>query len=54
MDRADTLRKLDEIIRTGGAVALFGDRHIEVPENEWHTEWRAITERNARAAPRLS
>jgi SAM-dependent methyltransferase len=48
MDRADTLRRLNEIIETGGAIALFGDRHIEVPENKWHTEWRAITERYAR------
>jgi trans-aconitate methyltransferase len=45
MDRGDTLRRLDSMIETGGAVALFANHHIDVPENEWHAEWRAITER---------
>jgi SAM-dependent methyltransferase len=48
MDRVETLRMLDEMIETGGAIALFRDSHVEVPENEWHKEWRAIIEHYAR------
>ena len=48
MDRADTLRKLDEMIDPGGAVALFGDHHLDVPENEWHREWRTVIDHYAR------
>ncbi len=31
MDRADTLQRLDGMIEAGGALALFADRHPEVP-----------------------
>jgi hypothetical protein len=48
MDRADTPRRLDCMIETGGAIALFRGQYLEAPENEWHREWRAITERYAR------
>ena len=48
MDRADTLRRLDDMIETGGAITLFRGQHLDVPENEWHQEWRAITVRYAR------
>jgi SAM-dependent methyltransferase len=45
MDRADTLERLDTIIDTRGAVVLFHDNHLEVPENGWHREYRALLAR---------
>jgi SAM-dependent methyltransferase len=40
MDRAETLRRLDQLIDPGGAVALFGDTHPDLPENAWRPAWR--------------
>ena len=51
MDRPATLHRLDDMVEVGGAITLFGDRHIEVPENAWHDEWRVITERYAQSDP---
>jgi len=45
MDRAETLRRLDRLIEPGGAVALFGDAHPELPDNAWPAPWRAAVER---------
>jgi SAM-dependent methyltransferase len=45
MDRADTLRRLDRLIEPGGAVALFGDTHPELPDNAWRAAWREVLER---------
>jgi SAM-dependent methyltransferase len=45
MDRAETLRRLDAMIDPGGAVALFGDAHPDVPDNAWHTPWREVLRR---------
>jgi len=42
MDRAETLRRLDALIDPGGAVALFGDAHPEVPDNAWRMPWREV------------
>jgi len=47
MDRAATLDRLDRMIEQGGAVALFHDRHVDVPENAWRRQWQEITERYA-------
>jgi len=47
MDRADTLRRLDELIEPGGAVALFHTHHLELPENAWTEEFRALCRRYA-------
>ncbi len=47
MDRAETLRRLDAMIAPDGAVALFHGGHLDVPENGWTGEWRAITDRYA-------
>jgi ubiquinone/menaquinone biosynthesis C-methylase UbiE len=44
MDRAATLEALDRIVMPGGAVALFRDSHLEVPQNRWREEFRAILE----------
>jgi len=35
MDRAATLEALDRIVEPDGAVALFKDSHLEVPQNQW-------------------
>ena len=42
MDRADTLLRLDGMIEPDGAVALFADRHPEVPENAWRAAYNAV------------
>lgn len=35
MDRAATLRRLDDIVAPDGAIALFGDEHPKTAENRW-------------------
>jgi SAM-dependent methyltransferase len=47
MDRAETLRRLDRIIEPSGAVALFNSRHLEVPDNAWNADYRALVRRYA-------
>jgi len=42
MDRADTLERLDGMIDRSGALALFADRHPEVPENAWRKAYDAV------------
>ncbi|HEX3983496.1 MAG TPA: class I SAM-dependent methyltransferase [Acidisoma sp.] len=42
MDRAATLRQLDELIEPGGAITLFKNSHLRIPENAWVAEWRAV------------
>jgi SAM-dependent methyltransferase len=42
MDRVETLRRLDGLIESGGAVALFGDAHPELPTNAWRAAWREV------------
>jgi SAM-dependent methyltransferase len=44
MDRAETLRRLDGVVEPDGAVVLFGDEHLDVPENKWHADYRALLE----------
>ncbi|MGH7068588.1 MAG: class I SAM-dependent methyltransferase, partial [Acetobacteraceae bacterium] len=51
MDRAATLDRLDEMTERDGAVALFHDTHLEVPENDWRKRWREIIERYASDDP---
>jgi SAM-dependent methyltransferase len=51
MDRAETLRRLDAMIEEDGAVALFHGTHLDVPENGWTEEWRAIAETYAADDP---
>ena len=45
MDRADTLARLDRMIETEGAVALFADRHPKVPDNRWHQAYDSLLDR---------
>jgi SAM-dependent methyltransferase len=42
MDRADTLERLDGMIEPGGALALFADRHPDVPENAWRKTYNVV------------
>jgi SAM-dependent methyltransferase len=51
MDRAQTLRSLDQMVETAGALVLFGETHPDSPENAWLKEWEEITDRNAAADP---
>jgi SAM-dependent methyltransferase len=44
MDRAATLLALDGMIEPGGAVALFKDSHLPVPENDWTKDVLALTD----------
>jgi SAM-dependent methyltransferase len=45
MEREETLRRLEEIIESGGAVALFGDDHPKVPDNRWTEVFDQIIDR---------
>jgi trans-aconitate methyltransferase len=47
MDRAETLRRLDAMIEPGGAVALFNSEHLDVPDNAWNADYRALVRRYA-------
>jgi SAM-dependent methyltransferase len=47
MDRDETLVRLDRIIEPGGALALFGDDHLAVPDNRWCTVFDALIDRYA-------
>ncbi len=42
MDRADTLRRLDALLKPSGAVALFDTSHPDLPINAWAAEFRAL------------
>ncbi|HZB93491.1 MAG TPA: methyltransferase domain-containing protein [Stellaceae bacterium] len=53
MDRERTLAQLDTMIEPQGGVALFGDRHPDVPENAWTKVWRATRDRYAESDPRV-
>lgn len=45
MDRAGTLRRLDEVVEPGGRIALFGTTHPDLPVNAWRGAWREILDR---------
>ncbi|MGH7072926.1 MAG: class I SAM-dependent methyltransferase [Stellaceae bacterium] len=45
MDRARTLDQFDRLIEADGAIALFGDGHPELPENDWQLPFRDIIRR---------
>ncbi len=49
MDRAETLRRLDGMIEPGGAVALFDSTMLDLPDNAWSAEYRAVVRRYASA-----
>jgi len=43
-DRKATLKVLDGLIESGGAVALFGDKFPELPENAWRARFKSIVD----------
>lgn len=47
MDRIDTLRRLQDLIEPGGAVALFRTADPELPDNAWVEPFNAIRRRYA-------
>jgi SAM-dependent methyltransferase len=47
MDRVETLRRLGEIVEADGAVALFGDDHLRLPDNRWQRDYKALIDRYA-------
>ena len=51
MDRAETMRRLDQMISPGGAVVLIGDDHPEVPDNRWRTDYRTLIDAYAQSDP---
>jgi ubiquinone/menaquinone biosynthesis C-methylase UbiE len=44
MDRAATLETLASMVAKNGAVALFGDSHLELPVNGWRKRFESIIE----------
>lgn len=51
MDRADTLRRLDQIIEPEGSVVLFSDSHPNVPDNRWLHAYRKVIDGYAAGDP---
>ena len=55
MDRVDTLRRLEALIESNGALILFNDVRPEVPENVWYKHYTELingyTKVNARILP---
>jgi hypothetical protein len=51
MDRAETLRSLDQMVETEGVLVLFGETHPDSPENAWLKECEEITHRYAATDP---
>ena len=45
MDRTDTLARLDGMVEPEGALALFGDRHPEIPDNDWRKTYDAVLDK---------
>jgi len=51
MDRSATLDALARAIAVDGVVALFGDAHLELSENDWKRSFRSILEPFAEKDP---
>jgi hypothetical protein len=52
MDREATLRRLDALVVTGGAVALFDtELRNEIPDNAWYSQFRALLARFGQQDP---
>jgi len=51
MNRAETLRRLDPMIKAGGAVLLLSTEIPELPQNAWHKAYRDVTEPYAAQDP---
>jgi SAM-dependent methyltransferase len=42
MDRAETARRLDQLVDPGGAIVLFRVDHLDVPINDWLTQYQNV------------
>jgi SAM-dependent methyltransferase len=51
MDREQTLAALDPLIVKRGAIALFGERYPELPDNAWYPAFRALLDSYAEHDP---
>jgi hypothetical protein len=51
MGRHATLARLERIVESEGAVALFSDDHPKVPDNEWVEIFQQLIDRYAAADP---
>jgi len=51
MDGDQTLRALDGLVVSGGAVSLYGERYPDVDENAWHVEFQALVDSYATEDP---
>jgi SAM-dependent methyltransferase len=47
MDRAETLRRLDVMVEREGAVVLFHDDHLDVPDNGWLRHYEELLDRHS-------
>jgi SAM-dependent methyltransferase len=47
MDRVDVLRRLEGIVTADGAIALFSDTQLRVPDNGWRQGYRDVLDRYA-------
>jgi SAM-dependent methyltransferase len=45
MDRAETLVRLDAMVEPDGMIALFADRHPDVPDNRWRRDYEDLVNR---------
>ena len=50
MERDATLAALDALVCDGGAVAVLGEQHVEPPEGDWRTAWKAVARKWTGAA----
>ncbi|HEY6881660.1 MAG TPA: methyltransferase domain-containing protein [Polyangiales bacterium] len=51
MDREATVLSLNGLIARGGAIALFGERYPELPDNAWYPAFRALLDSYSRQDP---
>ena len=51
MDRPHVLRRLDALIETGGALALFAESYPDVPANAWRPAFQTVVDRYALGDP---
>jgi SAM-dependent methyltransferase len=53
MDRVDTLRRLEALIESNGALILFNDVRPEVPENVWYKHYTELIDGYAKVNARI-
>ena len=51
MDRKATLNRLDHLVGPDGAIALFGDQHLDLAANRWKKRFEDVLEPYAKTDP---